>query len=1191
MRLDKHNEISEARPITDHILLSLSSPIDLPSPHPPHSHPLRTSPTDVHGARPFTLSERKAFGLTGRLPHRVNTLEEQCQRAYDQLSSRSEPLRKNTFMQSLKDQNWVLYYGLLSRHVKELIPIIYTPTQGDAIANYSHLFRRSEGLYLTFPEQDSMEEDFLELTAGRDIQLFVVTDSEAILGIGDQGVGGIGIATAKSAIYTLLGGMDPSKTLPVVLDVGTDNEQLLKDNLYVGWPNKRIRGKAYDRFVDQFVQLVRKHYPHSLLHFEDFGVGNAQRLLDIYRNKHAVFNDDVQGTGAVTLAAMMSAVVPSNLASSNQAPPVFSTVQNAMGTTEQVHTSLTNPVSTLTDANSIMLSPTFSPYSPTLRVAAAYVRVRGAPAIFGRRIIVRKKYQVAGPNSLVHHDGQHGLIRWKFVTHCFIDGYARFVTGIRVHTNNRADTVLSLFLESIADHGIPSRVRGDHGTENIRVAEWMEATRGLNRGSYIWGRSVHNTRIERLWYDVTQGYGAKWKSFFLELEHSHGLDADRPAHIWLIHHLFLNALNADAQEWANTWNAHRLHIAGEQAASPRELFMFGMVRHGPRGIEHIVNAADDVLEADDVTSYGIDWDVNDDPVLMAHHQTHNGAATEVDQGFGVTLGPAELSEVTCDPPRCPLTAREVILLDTHLAHHFDCSMRGMEGRRILWLAALEFCTHADLIGQWEYQQKSAHSCFSPHFLASATSLIDCMPRRPAVLDQSPPTIRGLGQSPENVPSARSLWAARRACRATDISAQQPAQQHPQPASDEVAQPNSLQVVDLIASSSIPADESDSGLSTLTDDSVRVTESDPNELLGKTSPHAQCSQNLESALPQVQSSPSRANTPSLSVGALEEAYVDYDGGHHPDIVQDSQIPHSSEPTAQHPDGADSIAATMPAASRAASGPVSATLIEGRPQLPFCMPSINLAHQHHLHICTVEAYLPSAPHGSPPSHAVQPVVSCADSTEGMDLATSSDGDQPTAAGQEGLYTISEAVCGYLDGAYSAEAALLAQLYSAPLPYGSAYSEVLQIRLIRKIFDHLRITTGSRGKRKTAQVLLPGGVELSISTLDVVRWAHINTLKSYANARKRVTRIHALQHWLRHASPETLDADDTRVLNMLTHMCRPDKLLSMQEVDQVPDADPALAFAVMQAGRPLEAVLLKIVEKKGIQKAQLPNFTALL
>ncbi|THH18625.1 hypothetical protein EW146_g2396 [Bondarzewia mesenterica] len=256
----------------------------------------------------FTERERKAFGLTGRLPHRVNTIDEQCARAYDQLNSRTEPIRKNSFLQSMKDQNWVLYYQLVQRHLRELIPIIYTPTEADAIAQYSHLFRRSEGLYLTFPHQESMEEDFLEQTRGREIDLIVCSDAEAILGIGDQGVGGIGISAAKSVIYTLVGGIDPSRSLSVTLDVGTDNESLLKDNLYVGWPHNRIRDEEYDKFIDKFIQLVRKYYPHSLLHFEDFGVSNAQRLLELYRDQHAVFNDDVQGTGAVTLAAVMSAI-------------------------------------------------------------------------------------------------------------------------------------------------------------------------------------------------------------------------------------------------------------------------------------------------------------------------------------------------------------------------------------------------------------------------------------------------------------------------------------------------------------------------------------------------------------------------------------------------------------------------------------------------------------------------------------------------------------------------------------------------------------------------------------------------------------------------------------------------------------------------------------------------------------------
>ncbi|KAF9492252.1 hypothetical protein BDN71DRAFT_1451813 [Pleurotus eryngii] len=256
----------------------------------------------------FTVKERKAFGLTGRLPSRVNTLDEQCARAWDQLMARETPIRKNSFLQSLKDQNWVLYYSLISRNLRELVPIIYTPTEAEAISNYSHLFRRSEGLYLTFCDQDTMEEDFLEQTRGRAIDLVVCSDAEAILGIGDQGVGGIGISAAKSAIYTLIGHIDPIKSLPVTLDVGTDNEDLLNDNLYVGWPHKRIRGEEYDQFVDKFVQLARKYFPHSLLHFEDFGVTNAQRLLARYRDQHACFNDDIQGTGAVTLSCIMAAI-------------------------------------------------------------------------------------------------------------------------------------------------------------------------------------------------------------------------------------------------------------------------------------------------------------------------------------------------------------------------------------------------------------------------------------------------------------------------------------------------------------------------------------------------------------------------------------------------------------------------------------------------------------------------------------------------------------------------------------------------------------------------------------------------------------------------------------------------------------------------------------------------------------------
>ncbi|KIY51948.1 hypothetical protein FISHEDRAFT_36080 [Fistulina hepatica ATCC 64428] len=291
-----------------------------------------TSPRFNKGTA-FTPQERTAFGINARLPYRVNTLDEQCQRAYDQLQVRKEPIRKNTFLHSLKDQNWVLYYALLSRHLRELVPIIYTPTQAEAIANYSHLFRRSEGLYLTFANYDTMEEDFLEEVRGREIDLIVCSDAEAILGIGDQGVG---ISTAKSAIYTLIGGIDPSRTLPVMLDVGTNNPDLLKDPLYVGWPHERVTGEDYDKFLDKFMQLVRKYFPHSLLHFEDFGLKNAHRLLQKYRPTHAVFNDDIQGTGAVALAGVMAAAGVTRSKLSEQRIIVFGAGTAGLGITTQL---------------------------------------------------------------------------------------------------------------------------------------------------------------------------------------------------------------------------------------------------------------------------------------------------------------------------------------------------------------------------------------------------------------------------------------------------------------------------------------------------------------------------------------------------------------------------------------------------------------------------------------------------------------------------------------------------------------------------------------------------------------------------------------------------------------------------------------------------------------------------------------
>ncbi|OCL13171.1 hypothetical protein AOQ84DRAFT_385591 [Glonium stellatum] len=256
----------------------------------------------------FSKEERKTFKLHGLLPPNVQTLQEQVQRAYEQYSSRPNDLAKNTFMTSMKEQNEVLYYKLIQDNLKEMFSIIYTPTEGEAIQNYSRLFRRPEGCFLNIEDQDRIEDNIDQWGNSEDIDIIVVSDGEQILGIGDQGVGAILISIAKLVIYTLCAGIHPSRTLPVVLDCGTNNKELLNDGLYLGLRQPRATGERYDAFVTRFVEACRKRYPRAYIHFEDFGLHNARRILDKYTPQIACFNDDVQGTGCVTLAAVMSAL-------------------------------------------------------------------------------------------------------------------------------------------------------------------------------------------------------------------------------------------------------------------------------------------------------------------------------------------------------------------------------------------------------------------------------------------------------------------------------------------------------------------------------------------------------------------------------------------------------------------------------------------------------------------------------------------------------------------------------------------------------------------------------------------------------------------------------------------------------------------------------------------------------------------
>jgi malate dehydrogenase (oxaloacetate-decarboxylating) len=255
----------------------------------------------------FTEEERDLYGLRGLLPPHVDTLEEQVSRAYGAYREASGDLQKHIFLRQLQDTNEVLFYRLLLGHIEEMLPIVYTPTVGLACEQFSHIYRRPRGLFISYPNRGNIR----KILANRpvtDVDVIVVTDGERILGIGDQGAGGMGIPIGKLSLYTLIGGIHPERTLPIILDVGTNNRERLNDPLYVGWHHERITGKDYDDFVAEFVEAVKIEMPNVCLQWEDFATAHARPLLDRYRDDLLTFNDDIQGTAAVALGAVLSAV-------------------------------------------------------------------------------------------------------------------------------------------------------------------------------------------------------------------------------------------------------------------------------------------------------------------------------------------------------------------------------------------------------------------------------------------------------------------------------------------------------------------------------------------------------------------------------------------------------------------------------------------------------------------------------------------------------------------------------------------------------------------------------------------------------------------------------------------------------------------------------------------------------------------
>ncbi|HVO60551.1 MAG TPA: NAD-dependent malic enzyme [Terriglobales bacterium] len=255
----------------------------------------------------FTEEERAQFGLHGILPPPLETLDEQVARAYEAYKRKDEDLERHIYLRALQDANEILFYRLLLDHIEEMTPMVYTPIVALACEQFSHIYRRPRGLFISYPLRDSIPQ-LLRNRPNKDVDVIVVTDGERILGIGDQGAGGLGIPIGKLSLYTLIGGIRPERTLPIVLDVGTNNTERLKDPEYLGWRHERVAGQAYFDFVDRFVQAVKQELPGTCLQWEDFATPHARPILNRYRDQLLTFNDDIQGTSAVALGAILAAV-------------------------------------------------------------------------------------------------------------------------------------------------------------------------------------------------------------------------------------------------------------------------------------------------------------------------------------------------------------------------------------------------------------------------------------------------------------------------------------------------------------------------------------------------------------------------------------------------------------------------------------------------------------------------------------------------------------------------------------------------------------------------------------------------------------------------------------------------------------------------------------------------------------------
>lgn len=283
----------------------------------------------------FPDEERRLFGLDGLLPPHITDIQEQLERVYGEFRFKPSAMEKHIYLRALQDRNEVLFYRLLVEHIEEMMPLVYTPTVGDACRHFSHIFRRPRGLFLSYPDRDRIQQILANRMVDR-AAVIVVTDGERILGLGDQGAGGMGIPIGKLSLYSLCGGIHPARTLPIFLDVGTDNVALLGDPHYLGWRHERVRGPSYFEFIEQFVEAISETFPNALLQWEDFSRDHATTLLERYRDRLCTFNDDIQGTAAVTVAALISAMGQTGQVLSDQRVVILGAGSAAVGIASQL---------------------------------------------------------------------------------------------------------------------------------------------------------------------------------------------------------------------------------------------------------------------------------------------------------------------------------------------------------------------------------------------------------------------------------------------------------------------------------------------------------------------------------------------------------------------------------------------------------------------------------------------------------------------------------------------------------------------------------------------------------------------------------------------------------------------------------------------------------------------------------------